>query len=376
MQRNMDRKPKILYVARDDGGCGFFRCFQPGNFLKRSGLAEVEAVLKHPTHEQLMAADLVIMQESGSVEASNMASFMVKNNIPFMTEFDDFIHHISPNNQAGYIAWNPSTLFLHRAMEMSRKAIGITVSTNQLARELFPYNPNIFVVPNYLNKEQWDQPVIRRTDGKIRIGWCGGNAHADDLRMISKVLDKIVKEYEGKVIFETMGMTEHELAGVFPMQASHDSCPSCGYEGQLHHFPGETLQNYPTVLASRGWDIAVAPVINNAFGNSKSDLKLKEYSAVGLPIVASPVMPYREAVDNGATVSLAATFEEWYDSLKDLIDHSEKRAEIARKNKDWVANYWIQDNIGKIFEVYRQVISQVQPVLGTPEDRLQNKIGV
>lgn len=364
-------KKKILFVARDDGGCGFFRCFQPGDHLKRSGLMDVEAVLKHPTEAQLMDADLVIMQESGSVEASNMANFMVKNKIPFMMEFDDFVHHVSPNNHAGYMAWNPSTLFLHRSMEMTRKAVGVTVSTNQLARELFPYNSAIFVIPNYLDKEVWDQPVVRRTDDKIRIGWCGGNAHADDLKMISKVLDKLIKEYKGKVIFETMGMTAQELAGVFPMKSQNDTCPSCGYEGELHHHPGESLQNYPTVLASKGWDIAVAPVINNAFGNAKSDLKIKEYSAVGIPIVASPVQPYREASVDNAQIHFAETFSEWYNQLKDLIENPEKRAQISRQNKEWVSKYWIQDNVSKIAEVYQQVIMQVEPVLGNKEHRLK-----
>lgn len=352
----MNKLPKILFVARDSGGCGFFRMRQPADFIKRMGLADTEVFQTFVPREKLLEANLVIMQEMGSVNASAIAQFCLENKIPYMCEFDDFIHHVSPHNFAGYGAWNPSTLYTYRAIEMAKSATGLTVSTPQLAREYFPYNPNIYIIPNYLDKDKWENPIVRRNDGKIRIGWCGGNAHADDLKMISKVLEKITKEHEGKVIFETIGMTKHELAGVFPMHVLDQVCPSCGYEGELHHYPGESLNDYPLTLASKGWDIAVAPVINNSFGNCKSDLKIKEYAAAGIPVIASPIVPYLETVDNGATTAFAKTFEEWYNEINKLINDRELRDEIIKKNKDWISKYWIQDNAGKIFEVYSQII--------------------
>lgn len=366
----MTREYNILFVARDDGGCGFFRCVQPATFLQRSGLAHATSVLRNPTHEQLLNSDLVILQDTGSQEAANIIKFMVEHKIPFMTEFDDFVHHISPRNTGGYIAWNPSTLFTYRAMEATRKAVGVTVSTPFLAKEYFPYNPLIYVIPNFLDRDKWDNPITRRQDGKIRIGWCGGNAHGDDLHMISKVIEKLVKEYDGKVVFETLGMTRQELAGVFPMApGNQEPCPSCGHEGTLHHHPGESLNDYPTALCSKGWDIAVAPVIDNSFGNAKSDLKIKEYAAAGIPIVASPVAPYREAADSGARIVLCRTFDEWYNGLKTLIESQEIRDSMVRENREWVQQFWIQDNIPKLFEAYVQTIHRAEAVMGTRAQR-------
>lgn len=356
----------ILFVQRDNGGCGFYRCEQPTKFLNRTGLANAVSVLKDPTPEQLMAADLVVMQEMGTMETANIVKFLQEHKKPFMVEFDDFVHHISPHNQAGYIAWNPSTLFIYRSMEMTLKAAGMTVSTGQLAREYFPYNHFVYVMPNYLDKDRWDVPVVKRQDDKIRIGWCGGNAHADDLYMVSKVIEHIVKEYNGKVVFETMGMTRQELNGVFPMPATTtDSCPSCGFEGSLHHFPGESYDNFPQVLASRGWDIAIAPVIDNSFGNCKSDLKLKEYAALGYPVIASDVRPYRDARRDGAPVLLADTYDDWYEALKSLIDHESLRQEMGKKAKEWSEKNWIQDHIFEYFEAYKDTIRRYSQLTGT-----------
>lgn len=354
---------KILFIARDDGGCGFYRIEQPSNFIKRMGLAETQFVLRTPSEDQLLWADLVVLQEVGSTNGSRIAEFLIKNKIPYIVDFDDFVHHVSPHNEAGYPAWNPGTLYIHRAMETARKAAALTVSTNQLAREYFPYNRTIYVVPNYLDSDLWDNPSIKRDDGKTRIGWMGGNAHADDLKMISNVLHKIVKEGKGKVVFETMGMLSQELRGVFPFQEFTASCPHCGYEGELHHFPGESLREYPMVLAGKGWDIAVAPVINTSFNNAKSDIKIKEYSAIGVPIVASPIQPYIEALKNGAKLTLAEDFDGWYKAIKDLIKNPTKRTEIARSNKEWVKQYWIQENAQRIFEAYEQVIHKAGIVL-------------
>jgi len=360
----MNKIPKILFVTRDDGGCGFYRCQQPANFIRRMGLAETTVKLRSATEAELLAADLVILQEMGSVSASDTAQFCLASHIPYISEVDDFLHHVSPHNTAGYPAWNPSTLYVHRSMQQISSGMALTVSTDALAREYFPYQPLIYIVPNFLDEELWKNPVIRHSDGKIRIGWAGGNAHADDLKMIGKALEKLVKEFKGKVIFETMGMTKAELAGVFPMTELGQACPSCGYEGELHHYPGESLKDYPMVLASKGWDIAVAPVISNAFGNTKSDIKIKEYAAIGVPVVASSIAPYRDAARDGAQIAFASSFEEWYNELKTLIKSPKKRGQMARLNREWVAKYWIADNARHIFGVYSQILARAESLLG------------
>lgn len=370
----MNKKPKILFVARDDGGCGFFRCTQPANFLNRAGLADAKTVLLDPTPKELLEADLVVMQFAGSPEASQIANFLRKNNVPYVTEFDDFIQHVSPNNKGGYSAWNPSTLFVHRSMEMARLGFGMTVSTNWLAREYFPYNKNIYVIPNYLDKEKWMNPVIKKEDGKVRIGWAGGNAHADDLLMVSEALKKVIKNSKNNVKFETFGMTESELNGVFPnLENPKGHCISCGHEGDLEHHPGELIENYPLILSTMGWDFAIAPVIDNSFGNSKSDIKIKEYAAVGLPIIASPVRPYLDAAKDGAYIFFAETHNDWVRYMEKLSKDKKLRDQITKHNKEWVEKYWIQDRIHDNFEIYSHIVKQAKIQLGDKTIAKQSK---
>lgn len=349
-------KNTVLFVLRDNGGCGFYRCAQPALALRDRRLMNTITDLVKTTKEHVEMADVVVIQSPGSLESLEAFKMAKELRKPIIVEIDDFVHSISPHNP-GYAAWNPTTLYLSRYVKCMQEADAMIVSTPQLAREYFPFNKKIYVVPNYLSKDKWDHPAISREDGLIRIGWAGGNAHKDDLAMISPVIQRIVKEYEGKVKFETMGMQKFELSGVFPMEEFLDKCPKCEYQGELTTHGGEGLGTYPAVLASHAWDIGLAPVVDTAFNNAKSDLKLKEYSAIGLPMIASSVTPYEEAKRDGCVVELARTHDEWYNKIKQLIENKEERREIAKKNKEWVGKYWIDDNVFKYQEIFDQVIN-------------------
>lgn len=351
--------PTVLFVVRDKGGCGYYRCYQPASFLRTRGLMNAIVDFKETTPEHIMKADIIVFQETGSPKSVEAMNFAKQNNKPIVIELDDEIRTISPHNEGGYGAWNPGTLFIHRFIQQAMSADAMIVSTPQLAREFFPYNKTIYVVPNFLNEGKWSNNQIKKQDGYFRIGWAGGNAHLDDLKMISKVIEKIVKEYAGKVKFETMGMVKGELGNTFTaLEEFNETCPKCGYQGESVTWTGESLENYPLVLASHGWDLALAPIVNTSFNSAKSDLKLKEYSATGYPIVASEVTPYIEAKEKGCDVLLAKTFDEWYNNIKELIDNQDRRAEMVKHNREWMKKNWIADNIFLYYDSFMQIIDK------------------
>ena len=351
--------PTVLFITRDKGGCGFYRCHQPAVFLRRMQLFNTIVDYQNTTPEHILMSDIVVFQSCGTPKAMEAMQFAKANGKPVVLEIDDFVHFVSPHNTAGYGSWNPATLFIHRFDQMARSADAMTVSTPQLAREYFVFNENIYVLPNFLNKDKWDLPLSKKMDGITRIGWAGGNAHRDDLAMISPVIKKIIREYNGKVKFETMGMMKGELGDTFSgLDDFNAVCPKCNYQGENMTRMGENLDNYPLVLASYGWDIALAPIINGSFNCAKSDIKLKEYSALGIPAAASRVTPYIEAEKDGCNVLLAETFEEWYNNIKRLIDQEGWRREVSQNNKKWIEKYWINDRVRDYAEVYKQIIDK------------------
>lgn len=347
--------PTVLFVLREASGCGFYRCLQPALALRKRGLMNTITDVSKTTEDHIKQSDVIVLQSPGTPNGMEILQLAEKHKKAVLVEIDDYVHGVSLNNQ-GSLAWNPGTLFTHRFNEISKRAAGMIVATPQLAREYFMLNKTIFIIPNYLDEDTWSVNKEKQNDGIIRIGWSGGNAHIDDLRMVSPVITRIVKEYDGKVKFETMGPEKSELLDTFPLIGYVDKCPRCEFSGEVRSLGGVPIEQYPATLGSFGWDLTIAPVVDTAFNNAKSDLKLKESSAIGYPTVASDVTPYREAQRLGWTGLLARTHDEWYTSIKDLIDHPEKRMQMEMANKEWIKGYWIDDHSQDYFEVLNKFI--------------------
>jgi glycosyltransferase involved in cell wall biosynthesis/SAM-dependent methyltransferase len=92
---------------------------------------------------------------------------------------------------------------------------------------------------------------------------------------------------------------------------------------------------------TREIDINLAPlVVRNAFCEAKSELKIFEAGAVGVPTIASATSSYAAAIDDGVDGFLVRDGDEWYGKLLALVDSSDLRARIgAAARERSLANY-------------------------------------
>ncbi len=78
------------------------------------------------------------------------------------------------------------------------------------------------------------------------------------------------------------------------------------------------------------WDVAIAPLVDDAFTRGKSDLKYLDYGALGFPGVFSDVGAYRGAVRNRETGLLAANEPgAWAGALEEIVSDGALRARLA-----------------------------------------------
>lgn len=350
---------KLIFFPRDKYGCGWYRIRQPAKHLQMRGHT-VDVCINEgddvPNDERLKTYDLMLMQDHGSQEGNNLLFRAKKLGIPVVCDVDDFYHHLQPSNP-GYASWNPATLYTYRTVQCLQNCDAIISATEALAREYFLYCPKIYIVPNYIDKELWDVPIKQKNDGIIRIGWAGGQAHILDLRMLKYVIEDTVRKYKGKIKFETMGIGEKDMKSILNLNLRKDKCDNCGYEGEVHYQLGEEIQNYPPVLASFGWDIVVAPCVDNSFNKMKSDLKFKEYCTLGLPGIYSAIEPYTSSVYDSETGIIAKDYDDWIWGLETLIDHPDERQRIGRNARKEVEKFWIEDNIWKMEKIFQEVIN-------------------
>jgi glycosyltransferase involved in cell wall biosynthesis len=78
------------------------------------------------------------------------------------------------------------------------------------------------------------------------------------------------------------------------------------------------------------WDVAIAPLADDAFTRGKSDLKYLDYGALGIPGVFSDVGAYRGTVRHRETGLLAANESEaWAEALEEIVNDGALRARLA-----------------------------------------------
>jgi glycosyltransferase involved in cell wall biosynthesis len=84
------------------------------------------------------------------------------------------------------------------------------------------------------------------------------------------------------------------------------------------------------------FDIGIMPLADTELHRTKEPLKIKEYMAAGLPIVASPVGHNVKVVREGESGYFAATPEEWHSRLSALVTSASLRGEMGRAGRSLV----------------------------------------
>lgn len=368
--KNEVNKPdrlNLLFLPRDNKGCGFYRMMVPANEIKRQDLANV--VLNFGWNwEMVKWAHVIIIQRMTDIEAYEAIEQAHSMGKKIIFELDDFVQAISPTNPS-FDFWSPFGPHTGRCLKIIQKCDAMQVTTDRLRNEYALWNPRVDVLPNYLDKTLWDVPAWtashwdnyykKKNDGIIRIGWSGAGSHYEDLQLIEQVMTKICQKYP-QVHFALFAYHGESKRGPNLFQnipAATSVCPHCKYGGQLEKIPGIDVLYYSSKLKEAAFDIGVAPLIETGFNQGKSDLKIKEYAALGIPVIATRMKPYSLSVKEGYTGFLAANGKEWFDALELLIKDEELRKRLGRNNHRWYKENTIDKHIHKWMSFYNRVAS-------------------
>ncbi len=166
------------------------------------------------------------------------------------------------------------------------------------------------VIGNYLNPDT-ERPANRHAG--IVIGWIAALEHRADaahIRLAEALEAVLAKHPEVRV----------ECIGV-----------NLGLSQRYRHDEFVDFKLLPRRIA--GFDVGIAPLTDIPFNRSRSDIKVKEYAASGVPWVASPVGPYAGlGEDQGG---ILAPDDGWFEALDRLVSSRKERKRLARKARKW-----------------------------------------
>lgn len=202
----------------------------------------------------------------------------------------------------------------------------VTVSTQALAEAFSPLTTRVEVVRNALD-EQLFLPGLREppfgtipAEGVVRLVYIGSTTHAEDLELLRPVMAELGARAPGRFALDVVGVQAPVLDGERPwftrLEIPHELKPYPRFVGWLR-------RQRPR------WHIALAPLRDTEFNRCKSDLKWLEYTALGLPVVASAVRPYA-TIEDGLTGSLVPDDPAaWAEAVIDAVEAGASMAQTA-----------------------------------------------
>jgi hypothetical protein len=173
--------------------------------------------------------------------------------------------------------------------------------TCQFMKELYKARTGkqeVTVVPNFV-PDFWMGHLYNRRKvvdaydqnyKKPRILYTGSGAHYD---VDNKVGGKDDFEHVIKLVIDTRHKYKWVFVGAFPP-------PLLEYvkSGDIEFHPWQNLLNYPKFIANLQAQIMIAPLQENNFNKSKSDIKFVEAAVLGIPCLCQDLVTYSTAPES------------------------------------------------------------------------------
>ena len=311
--------PTFLAHNADIYGCGHYRITQPLEAMIAEGVAQGTSGMTLLTLSEMgqFRPDSLIIQRRYAPAFHNWMERVSKlHNVFKVFELDDYIINLPMKHHGRHVYKQETAKLIRKSLSFFDRFV---VSTAPLADALRDMHPDIVVMKNRLPSEAWGSLRSLRQQGKKpRVGWAGGVSHRGDLEMIFD----IVREFSNDVEWVFMGMCPDKLRP---------------YVHEIH--TGVDLSLYPAALASLNLDLALAPVEDNIFNACKSNLRLLEYGACGVPVICSNVACYRD--DNLPVTRVNNRFIDWRDAIRMHLADQDASAKMGMELQAEIRRNWM-----------------------------------
>lgn len=372
---------KILSVYRQDTAVGYYRQKVPGRILQALG-HEVEVAGPfgelRPDDPKILNSE--VLNDVPIGKRKSTAFFMERMDRGFDTfihdrctdsaeqeEYFNFRHYIDgcrmicdfDDDFMNVPVWNPGKKYYYpgkQAFEVGllelKLAELVTVSTEDLVGKYGRYSHRILHAPNYIDPQEWEgHPVNpdRAGDDCVRILYGGASGHYGDMDEAREGVQEVLLNPPIPIRLITMGAVPKWL---------HDikrTCPEAA--ARVVTLPWVPFVDYPAAVAWGGFDIAIAPLANHPFNDSKSWIKWEEAAIQKIAFLGSNTGPYVPIPDSCA-MKTDNTPQGWKEALTELILNRDLREKLTNNSYQLVhdtclpahgAKVWhnILDELGK-----------------------------
>lgn len=330
---NKSRKSISVVVYASNGwntSLGVLRIVDP---YEKSGINLIKGNMGDVAYPELVSqADIVLFQRDYpryTFVYERILKLARTQGKPVVFDLDDLLLNL-PEDHPDRLVYYYTDAVLPMVKAVAEVDL-VTASTLPLCDCLRQFNPNVRILPNYLDDRLWRfiPPRLPKSDrSSVVITYMGSESHTPDLQKITPVLLNLLRRYGNRVRLDVLGV---------PLTPELDTLSNVVF-APLKSIVYKEFVDY---FMSQSYDVAIAPLGDNLFNRCKSGIKFLEYSALGIPGVYSRLDPYFGLVENGVNGYLASTLDEWEEYLIQLIENPDLRYEMAQKAQETVKRDWL-----------------------------------
>jgi glycosyltransferase involved in cell wall biosynthesis len=180
------------------------------------------------------------------------------------------------------------------------------------------------IVENYVASEFIEQATRERPDNeRLVVGWIAAGEHMHDVNELGlrDTLRRLLDAHED-VEFRSVGV-------------------DLGLDRERYRYLGYVPFRELAALVA-GFDVGIAPIVDEPFNRARSNIKLKEYGILGIPWLASPIGPYAgySEREGGRLVP----DDGWYEALERIVQRPRERRKLAKRALKWARTQTIERN--------------------------------
>jgi glycosyltransferase involved in cell wall biosynthesis len=256
---------------------------------------------------------------------------------PLVFDFDDAVFIPSTSGVYGRLA----TLLKRpgKTTSVVRWSDQVIVCTEYSRRFALAHHSAPVVIPTVVDSDLY-RPRPRPMDAVPTIGWVGSFTAAPFVLALRDVFERLGERHRYRLKLVGLGMP-------FTLRSPNVEVVNVPWELERE------VADYQSL------DIGIYPLLSDPWTEGKMGFKVVAYMAVGVPSVSSPIGDHVNFVRDGENGFFASTPDEWVTKLSRLLDDPGLRAEIARRGRRTVEEWFCVDRQApRLLEVLRAAVAQ------------------
>ena len=353
---------KVYMIGNRYEGCYYVRCLLPLIYNGWDGQKTCiygEQASNERIYQGAMASDIVVFQrpaEPSKVYAIDLLKLAGKK-VVFDND-DTYRENAGVPTQMLKFKHKKKLKNINTNLDFAiQKADLVTTTTEFLAEEYRKLNPNVVVLPNLVDPEDWEEPLKNETD-KVRIGMVGSVLSNQEYDSVLGTLKDLDEREDVQLVI--LGL---------PKNAKKDNPLSEAYKEELKFWNDfkniewhEWLSHkyYNQALNELRLDIMLIPRHDSYFNRCKSNVKFLEASMCEIPVIAQGFTtkdsPYEVNPEDTKYLKIVTDNSKWMDTINYLIKHPEERKKMGEEARKYVIkNYNIHDKFQLWAEAYSKI---------------------